>query len=109
MISIWLLCWRCLKFLHILNRWFWNQYRAFAIDNRSTTLTPYALVRAGLDTGRVEEGSLGAGGGIALRHWFYETETSAWRGFIELDIQARERIAGDESAGGVIASVTIGR
>ncbi|MCA0978687.1 bacteriophage N4 adsorption protein A [Qipengyuania flava] len=83
--------------------------RAFAIDNRSTTLTPYAFVRAGLDTGRVEEGSLGAGGGIALRHWFDETEISAWRGFIEFDIQARERIAGDESAGGVIASITIGR
>lgn len=83
--------------------------RAFALGNRSTILTPYAFVRAGLDTGRVKEGSLGAGGGLALRHWFDETDTTAWRGFIEFDIQARERIAGDRSAGGIIASITVGR
>ena len=83
--------------------------RAFALRNRSTILTPYAFVRAGLDTGRVNEGSLGAGGGLALRYWFDETRTTAWRGFVEFDIQARERIAGDRSAGGVIASITVGR
>ena len=83
--------------------------RGFSLGERATVLTPYAVLRAGLDTGRVEDGSLGAGLGLSLRHWFDEDATTAYRGFIDFDIQARERLAGDESASGILASVTIGR
>ena len=74
-----------------------------------TVLTPYAVARAGLDTGRAEDVSLGAGAGVSLRHWYAATDTVAARGFIELDIQAREGIAGNSDAGGVLASITVGR
>ena len=82
--------------------------RSFAIGG-ATILTPYAVARAGLDTGRAEDGSLGAGAGLSLRRWYAATDTVAARGFIELDIQAREGIAGNSDAGGVLASITVGR
>ncbi|MBX7491868.1 bacteriophage N4 adsorption protein A [Qipengyuania sp. 1NDW9] len=83
--------------------------RSFFIDGGATTLTPYAVARADLDTGRIAEEAIGAGAGMSLRHWFDETETSAARGFIDLDVQARERIAGSERASGVMVTMTIGR
>jgi len=83
--------------------------RAFALGDRSNVITPYLVVRADLDTGREDEGALGGGAGVSLRHWFDETETSAWRGFIDFDVQARQRIAGDRRATGVLATITIGR
>lgn len=82
--------------------------RAFALGE-ATSLAPYAVARAGLDTGRVQEGSLGAGAGIALRHWYGGDETTAPRGFIDFDLQARESIVGDDSAGGILATITVGR
>ena len=82
---------------------------SFLLDRRATVLTPYAVARAGLDTGRLEEEAIGAGAGISLRHWFDETETAAYRGFIDFDVQARERIAGDRRASGVLVTVTMGR
>ena len=82
---------------------------SFLLDERATVLTPYAVARAGLDTGREEEGAFGAGAGVSLRHWFDETDTIAYRGFIDFDVQARQRIAGDRRATGVLATVTIGR
>ncbi|MBX7541703.1 bacteriophage N4 adsorption protein A [Qipengyuania sphaerica] len=82
--------------------------RAFALGGE-TTITPYAVARAGLDTGRVTDASLGGGAGVNLRHWFGGDATTAPRGFIDFDLQARERIAGDESASGVLASITFGR
>lgn len=82
---------------------------AFRLGERSTTITPYAVVRADLDSARSEEEALGAGAGLSLRHWFDENETTAHRGFIDFDIQARERIAGDRRASGVLMTVTLGR
>ena len=81
----------------------------FAIADEATTVTPYLVARASLDTGRLQGEALGAGAGISLRHWFDESETVAYRGFIDLDIQARERLAGDRRASGVLVSVTVGR
>ena len=82
---------------------------SFLLDRRATVLTPYAVARFGLDTGRLEEEAFGAGAGIALRHWFDETDTVAYRGFIDFDLQARQRIAGDRRATGVLATLTLGR
>ena len=82
---------------------------SFLLDESATVLTPYAVARLGVDTGRVEEEALGAGIGLSLRHWFEETEMIAYRGFIEFDVQARQRIAGDRRASGVLATLTIGR
>ncbi|NNC52594.1 MAG: hypothetical protein HKO08_06100 [Erythrobacter sp.] len=83
--------------------------QSFLMDETSTTLTLYAVVRADFDSGRIEEEALGAGVGLSLRHWFDETDTVAHRGFVDLDIQARERIAGSERASGVLVTVTVGR
>lgn len=82
---------------------------SFLLDESATVLTPYAVARLGIDTGRVEEEEIGAGAGISLRHWFDETDTIAYRGFIDFDVQARQRIAGDRRASGVLATLTIGR
>nr|WP_282098367.1 hypothetical protein [Qipengyuania polymorpha] len=82
---------------------------SFLLDESATVLTPYAVARLGVDTGRLEEEALGAGVGISLRHWFDETDTIAYRGFIDFDVQARQRIAGDRRASGILATLTIGR
>lgn len=82
---------------------------SFLLGESATVLTPYAVARLGVDTGRAEEEALGAGAGISLRHWFGETDTAAYRGFIDFDVQARQRIAGDRRASGVLATLTIGR
>ena len=82
---------------------------SFLLDESAAVLTPYAVARLGVDTGRLEEEALGAGVGISLRHWFGESDTIAHRGFIDFDVQARQRIAGDQRASGVLATLTIGR
>lgn len=83
--------------------------RAFSVGDRSNVMTPYLVLRADLNTGREDQGALSGGAGVSLRHWFDETETAVWRGFIEFDVQARQRIAGDRSTTGVLATITIGR
>ena len=83
--------------------------RAFLLDEASTTLTPYGLLRADFDSGRFDEEALGAGVGLSLRHWFDARDTVAHRGFVDLDFQLRERLAGSERASGVLVSVTLGR
>lgn len=82
---------------------------SFLLDERATTITPYAVVRLDLDTGRTEEWASGVGAGISLRHWFAASDTHAPRAFVDFDIQARERIAGDRRASGILATVTLGR
>ena len=82
---------------------------SFLLGESATVLTPYAVARLDVDTGRAEEEALGAGAGLSLRHWFGETDTAAYRGFIDFDVQARQRIAGDQRASGVLATLTIGR
>ncbi|MBX7528070.1 bacteriophage N4 adsorption protein A [Qipengyuania vesicularis] len=82
--------------------------RAFSIGD-GMSLTPYAVARADIDTGRIEEGSLGAGAGLSIRFHFDETDTVAHRGWVDFDVQLRERIAGDVSAGGVLASISLSR
>ena len=82
---------------------------AMLLDRRATTLTPYGVTRLGLDTVRAEQHDFGGGVGVSLRHWFDETEMTAYRGFIDLDVQARQRISGDDRASGILATITVGR
>ena len=73
------------------------------------TITPYAVTRLEYDTGRPRAAALGSGFGVSLRHWFAGHDTLAPRGFLDLDIQARQQIAGDERASAVLATVTFAR
>ena len=82
---------------------------SFLVGGSATVLTPYAVARLGVDTGRLKEEALGAGVGVSVRHWFGESDTTAYRGFVDFDVQARQRIAGDRRASGVLAMLTIGR
>ncbi len=82
---------------------------AFVLGTEPTTLTPYAVARLDYDSGRLADEALGAGIGLSFRHWFAGTDTVAPRAFIDIDLQARERIAGDERASGVLATLTFGR
>lgn len=82
---------------------------SFLLDESATVLTPYAVARLGIDTGRADQEAFGAGLGISLRHWFDETETIAYRSFVDFDVQARQRIAGDRRASGVLATLSFGR
>ena len=79
------------------------------LDDANTTLTPYAVMRLDYDSGRIDETALGVGVGVSLRHWFAEGDTVAQRGFVDFDVQARERIAGDRRASSVLATITVGR
>ena len=81
----------------------------FDINRSTSTITPYAVARLDIDTGRATEEALGVGLGVSLRHWFDDSDTVAYRGFMDLDVQVRERVLGDRRATGVVASVTVGR
>ncbi len=80
--------------------------RSFRIGSRSV-LTPYAVVRADYDDGLTASDALGAGAGLAWRHWFRESAYSAPASFIELSVDYRGRLSGDDRAEGTFVTLSV--
>ena len=83
--------------------------RSFRADTVSDHLvgTPFLVVGGAYDDTLGTPGAVGAGAGFSLRYWFRENKYEAPRSYVDLNVQYRFKIAGDDRARGVFASVTI--
>ncbi|MBK3822777.1 NfrA family protein [Paraburkholderia aspalathi] len=77
--------------------------RTFRMDRYSPkwTLFPYAVIGADYDSSVNHSIPLGAGVGISTRYWFRDSKYDAPRSYVDLSVQYRLKITGDERARGV--------
>ena len=78
---------------------------AFRLDALSDRLVlwPYLAIGGGYDTALATPFALGAGPGATLRYWFNEDEYAAPRSYLDLTLQYRFKLAGDDRAEGIFA------
>jgi len=81
--------------------------RAFRMDSisRNLVVTPYLALTAGYDSMLAVHGTAGIGPGVTMRWWFREDKYHAPRSFIDLNVQWRIRIAGDDRSEGIFAGL----
>ena len=80
-----------------------RSFRMGDADSR-LVLFPHAVVGVDYNSARTAagyNGAAGAGVGIALRRWFREDRYNAPRSYLDLSLQYRARLAGDERGKGV--------
>lgn len=80
-----------------------RSYRLDPISDR-LVLTPFLAIGGAYDSLLAIPGALGAGPGANLRIWFREGVYEAPQSYVDLTLQYRFRLAGDERAQGVFAS-----
>jgi tetratricopeptide (TPR) repeat protein len=83
--------------------------RSFRLDRLSDHLvaTPFAAIGGAYDDSLATPGALGIGPGLGLRYWFREDTYAAPRSFVDMNVQYRFKIAGDDRANGIYAGMTI--
>jgi adsorption protein A len=77
-----------------------RSYRLDAIDPHLVAF-PYAVLGGDYNTQINNRASMGAGVGLNLRYWFREDTYHAPRSFVDLSLQYRLKIVGDDRAKGV--------
>ena len=82
--------------------------RSFALgaDNR-TIVSVFGGVGVNYDSALRNAEAVGAGPGVSLRRWFRETKYAAPRSFVDLTLEYRFRLAGDERAEGLFATFSV--
>ncbi|CAE6835143.1 NfrA family protein [Paraburkholderia haematera] len=77
--------------------------RTFRMDRYSPkwTVFPYAVIGADYDSSVDHSMPLGAGVGISTRYWFRDSKYDAPRSYVDLSVQYRLKITGDDRARGV--------
>jgi len=77
--------------------------RTFRMDSYSPkwTVFPYLVLGADYDSSINHSIPLGAGVGISTRYWFRDSQYDAPRSYVDLSVQYRLKISGDERARGV--------
>lgn len=77
--------------------------RTYRMDRYSPkwTVFPYAVIGADYDSSVDHSFPLGAGVGISTRYWFRDSRYDAPRSYVDLSVQYRWRITGDDRARGV--------
>ncbi|MGF6569618.1 tetratricopeptide (TPR) repeat protein [Paraburkholderia sp. GAS333] len=78
--------------------------RAFATAHNLVTM-PYLALNAAYDSLLDRHATAGIGPGVAMRLWFREDAHHAPRSFVELNVQYRVRVAGDDRSDGVFAGL----
>ncbi|WP_198019020.1 bacteriophage N4 adsorption protein A [Azorhizobium doebereinerae] len=81
-------------------------YRADAINDR-LVITPFLAIGGGYDTAYATRGALGAGPGINARWWFREELYHAPMSFVDLTLQYRFKLAGDDRGEGLFAGALL--
>ncbi|MFS8036190.1 NfrA family protein [Xanthobacter sp. AM11] len=79
-----------------------HAFRMDALSDR-LVLWPYLALGGGYDTGLATPFALGAGPGVTMRYWFNEDEYTAPRSYLDLTMQYRFKLAGDDRAEGIFA------
>lgn len=82
--------------------------RTFRMDRYSPkwTVFPYAVIGADYDSSVDHSIPVGAGVGISTRYWMRDSKYDAPRSFIDLSVQYRFKITGDDRARGVFFGAT---
>ncbi|RKE36793.1 adsorption protein A [Paraburkholderia sp. BL23I1N1] len=77
--------------------------RTFRMDRYSPkwTVFPYVVIGADYDSSVDHSIPLGAGVGISTRYWFRDSKYDAPRSYVDLSVQYRLKITGDDRARGV--------
>ncbi len=78
--------------------------RAFLVAP-NFTITPYAVLNANYDDLLAQRSTVGIGPGVNLRYWFREDTYHAPRSFLDLNVQYRFAIAGDDRSNGIFAGL----
>jgi tetratricopeptide (TPR) repeat protein len=83
--------------------------RSFRADPVSDHLvgTPFLVLGGAYDDTLATPGALGLGAGLGLRYWFREDKYAAPRSYVDMNVQYRFKIAGDQRAQGVFAGLTV--
>jgi Flp pilus assembly protein TadD len=85
--------------------------RSFRLDAISPKLVvfPHAVLGADYNSGfsTNAKSAIGAGVGVNLRHWFNEDKYNAPRSYLDVSLQYRGRISGDDRAKGVFLRATL--
>lgn len=77
--------------------------RTFRLDSISPKLTvfPYGVVGADYDSSINHDIPVGMGVGVSSRYWFRDSFYNSPRSFVDVSLQYRWRLSGDNRAGGV--------
>jgi adsorption protein A len=75
-------------------------------DGRSVVF-PHAVAAAEYNSLLADKLSVAAGPGVSLRHWFREDKYAAPRSYVDLSLQYRLRVSGDERAKGLFMTSMI--
>ena len=85
--------------------------RSFRLDSISPKLVLFPHVVLGADYNSSftsgSKGAVGAGVGMNMRHWFNEDRYNAPRSYVDVSLQYRQRISGDDRAKGVFLRATL--
>jgi Bacteriophage N adsorption protein A C-term len=83
--------------------------RSFRIDAISDRLvaTPFLAFGGSYDSLFATPSAVGAGPGLSIRWWFREDKYTAPMSFIDLNVQYRFKLAGDNRARGVFVGLTL--
>ena len=82
--------------------------RSFALsaDNR-TIVSVFGGIGMNYDSALARAEAVGAGPGVSLRRWFREAKYVAPRSFVDLTLEYRFRLAGDERAEGLFTTFSV--
>ncbi len=83
--------------------------RSFRLDGISNrlVLTPFLAVGGGYDNLLAIPEAIGAGPGLNLRYWFRESKYMAPMSSLDVNVQYRFKLTGDDRAQGVFAGITL--
>jgi adsorption protein A len=73
----------------------------------SVVLFPHLVVAAEYDSSMARNLSVGAGPGVSLRYWFRGTRHAAPRSYVDLSLQYRARVSGDQRTKGPFVTALI--
>lgn len=79
--------------------------RSFRVTERGV-LSPYAVIHADYDDSLANQAALGAGVGLSWRQWYRETRYSAPSSYVDLSLEYRTRLSGDDRAEGLFATLS---
>ncbi|MBB4798028.1 hypothetical protein HNP32_001772 [Brevundimonas bullata] len=79
--------------------------RSFRVTERGV-LSPYAVIHADYDDSLANKAALGAGVGLSWRQWYRETRYSAPSSYVDLSLEYRTRLSGDDRAEGLFVTLS---
>lgn len=83
-----------------------ESFRLDAISDKLVA-TPFLALGGSYDSSFANPGALGTGPGFALRYWFREDKYAAPRSYVDMNVQYRFKLAGDNRARGLFAGMTV--